>query len=245
MGKRERSRKAKIIEEKNKKKEYLESIRKEKYSWLTPWKRADFWVYAVSAILILAFPFLMKDKLIYGDQAIIHTSKGDIEIEFYRESAPRAVENFQKLTEKNYFNNTTWHRVIKGFMIQGGDPEGTGMGGESAFGGSFEDEINPESLGMTEDQTQPLEEKGYVYNYDLQSHKVEVGSVAMANSGPNTNGSQFFIVTEEDQLHLNGQHTVFARVTKGLDIAKAISEVAVDEQDKPLEPVYIISIEIR
>jgi len=237
MGKRERLRKAKIIEEKNKQKQYIESIRKEKYSWFSPWKRADFWIIVAS--------FIMKDKLVYGDQAVIHTTKGDIEIEFYKESAPKTVENFQGLSAKGYYNNTIWHRVIKGFMIQGGDPTGTGSGGESIFGQSFEDEINPESLDLASDKIAELEEKGYVYNYELQSHKMEIGSIAMANSGPDTNSSQFFIVTEQPQPHLDGQHTVFAKVVRGLDVAVAISGVPADEQDKPVEAVYITSVELK
>ncbi|MCX6808090.1 MAG: peptidylprolyl isomerase [Candidatus Berkelbacteria bacterium] len=183
--------------------------------------------------------------MVYGDQAIIHTSKGDIEISFYTDSTPKTVENFSKLTAEGYYNGLTWHRVIKGFMIQGGDPKGDGTGGASIWGGTFADEINPKSLNMTDSDIKTYTDKGYAYNYNLTSHPVQVGSVAMANSGPNTNGSQFFIVTEKDQPHLNGQHTVFAHVTKGLDVAKVISEVKTDSNDKPVDPIYIKSIELK
>jgi len=130
-------------------------------------------------------------------------------------------------------------------MIQGGDPTGEGTGGESAWGGAFEDEINPDTLGLSSSDISDLEDKGYKFDRSLNSHKMTVGSIAMANSGPNTNGSQFFIVTEKDQPHLDGQHTVFGKVVKGLDVARAISEVEVDDNDKPKEPVYINSIELR
>jgi peptidylprolyl isomerase domain and WD repeat-containing protein 1 len=187
----------------------------------------------------------MKDRLVLGDQAVIHTSMGDIEVELYKEDAPITVDNFINLAKKGYYNNLTWHRVIKGFMIQGGDPTGDGTGGESAGGGYFQDEINPTSLGLSGDQIKKLEEKGYKYNYKLKSHKMDVGSLAMANAGPNTNGSQFFIVTEKAQPHLDGQHTVFGKVTSGLEIAQKISEVPVDDKDKPTEPVLINSVELK
>jgi cyclophilin family peptidyl-prolyl cis-trans isomerase len=244
VGKKERIRKIQAEEEKRQKKEYLAKVQKEKHPWWTPWKRVDFWVYVGCLILIIAFPFIMNKKLIVGDQAIIHTTKGDIEIELYAKDAPKTVENFQKLVKKNYFSNIIWHRVIKGFMIQSGDPTGTGTGGESAWGGTFEDEINPQSLGLSDSEIKTYAEKGYDYNFDLDSHKMTVGAVAMANSGPNTNGSQFFIITEKDQNYLNGQHTVFGKVIEGLDVAAAISAVETDENDKPKESVYINSIEL-
>jgi cyclophilin family peptidyl-prolyl cis-trans isomerase len=135
--------------------------------------------------------------------------------------------------------------VIQGFMIQGGDPSGDGTGGESAGGGYLADEINPASLGLSASQIAELEKTGYKYDSKLKSHKMDVGSLAMANSGPDTNGSQFFIVTEKAQPHLDGKHTVFGKVKSGLDIVKRISDVAVDENDKPIEPVLINSIEIK
>ncbi|MFA6963398.1 MAG: peptidylprolyl isomerase [Patescibacteria group bacterium] len=213
--------------------------------WLLFWRRVDFWIYSVCLALVITFPFVMRDSLVIGDQATIHTSKGDIEVSFYPKETPKAVENFTGLAKNGYYNNTIWHRVIKGFMIQGGDPGGTGTGGESLFGGPFDDEINAYGLGMATADITKLEEKGYRYNQTITTHPVQVGSLAMANAGPNTNGSQFFIVTEQDQPHLNGQHTVFGRVTKGLEIAKAISEVPIDSNDKPTEDVKILSVDLK
>ncbi len=213
--------------------------------WLLFWRRVDFWIYTVCLALIVAFPFVMKDSLVIGDQAIIHTSKGDIEVAFYDKETPKTVENFTGLAKKGYYDNTIWHRVIKSFMIQGGDPTGTGTGGEGLYGGQFDDEINAYSLGMASEDIKKLEDKGYRYNQTITTHPVQLGSLAMANAGANTNGSQFFIVTEQDQPHLNGQHTVFGHVTKGLEAAKAISEVAVDSNDKPTEDVKILSIQLK
>ena len=245
MGKKAQIRRDQKDQADKEKKEYRRNREAMSSPWLNFWKRVDFWIYVVCFASLVAFPFLKKDSIVVGDQAVLHTSKGDIEIEFYMKDAPKTVENFQLLAKKSFYNGLTWHRVIKEFMIQGGDPNGDGTGGESAWGDFFQDEINAKSLGLSDEQIKQLQEKGYHYNNNLSSHKVSVGSLAMANSGPNTNGSQFFIVTEKDQPHLNGQHTVFARVTKGLDIVKKISEVEVDSNDKPLEAVYINSVELK
>jgi len=245
MGKRSQLKREKKQQVEKERKEIVRQLEAVHYPWESFWKRVDFWVYLVCFALIITFPFIKHDSLIIGDQVVIHTSKGDIEIEFYGKDAPKTVENFQLLTKEGYYNGLTFHRVIKGFMIQGGDPTGDGTGGESAWGEPFKDEINPSSLGLTQDAISKLVEKGYNFDYGLNSHKMLKGSIAMANSGPDTNGSQFFIVTEKDQPHLDGQHTVFGHVTKGLDVAKAISEVEVDENDKPVEPVYITSVELK
>lgn len=245
MGKKAQIRRTKKEETEKSRKEILKEISRLKNPWENFWRGLNFWIYSLCFIALVAFPFINKNAFSEGNMAIIHTSKGDIEISFYDKSAPKTVENFKQLSEKGYYNNLTWHRVIKGFMIQGGDPSGNGTGGESAFGEAFNDEINPNSLGLTADQIKKLEGQGYTYNYNLTSHKMEVGSLAMANAGPNTNGSQFFIITEQAQPHLDGQHTVFGRVTKGLEIAKTISEVPVDESDKPIDPVYILSVELE
>lgn len=177
--------------------------------------------------------------------ATIQTSMGNIKIELYPDAAPKTVENFTKLAKEGYYNNLIWHRVIKGFMVQSGDPNGDGTGGESIWGGTFADEINPRSLGLSDSAIATLEKDGYKYNYNLKSYKMTVGSLAMANSGPNTNGSQFFIVTEKDQDYLNGKHTVFGKVVSGMDVAKAISEVPVDSNDKPTNPPIINSITVK
>jgi len=180
--------------------------------------------------LIALYPFLGKyakisestninnnaDKEISAMEATLSTSMGDIKISFFKADAPKTVENFVKLVNEGFYNGLTFHRVIKEFMIQGGDPSGDGTGGP---GYTFEDEIN--------------------------DHKIVAGSVAMANSGPNTNGSQFFIVTEKEQPHLDGKHTVFGEVSEGMDVVLAIAAVEVDENDKPVEPVYINSIAIK
>lgn len=159
--------------------------------------------------------------------ATIKTKKGNIELELYPDIAPKTVDNFIKLAKENFYDGIKFHRVIPGFVIQAGDPLSktddprVGTGGP---GYTFEDEINPKTLGLSDDEIAKLEAQGYKYNYELESIAVEVGTIAMANSGPATNGSQFFIVTEKDQPHLNGKHTVFGRVVKGMDVVKKIEE---------------------
>lgn len=151
--------------------------------------------------------------------ATISTTLGDIKVELFDKEAPKTVENFTKLAEKGYYNNVIFHRVIKNFMIQGGDPTGTGQGGESIFGEKFEDEIN--------------------------QHKIVAGTLAMANAGPNTNGSQFFIVTESPQPHLDGKHTVFGQVVEGMGVVKKIAAVAVDANDKPRQVIKMIGVKVE
>ena len=147
--------------------------------------------------------------------ATLHTNHGPIEVELFDEDAPKTVENFRKLAEDGFYDGVTFHRVIPDFMIQGGDPTGTGMGGP---GYTFEDEIN--------------------------EHKVERGALAMANAGPNTNGSQFFIVTAEATPWLDGKHTVFGRVTSGMEAVDSISATETDAGDKPREAVVIERVEL-
>src|SRR5262245_28669276 len=147
--------------------------------------------------------------------ATLQTNHGAIELELFPDDAPKTVENFTKLARDGFYDGVIFHRVIPDFMIQGGDPTGTGSGGP---GYSFEDEIN--------------------------DHKVERGALAMANAGPNTNGSQFFIVTTESAAWLDGKHTVFGRVTNGMDVADRISELPRDARDRPREDVVIEQIEL-
>jgi peptidyl-prolyl cis-trans isomerase B (cyclophilin B) len=147
--------------------------------------------------------------------ATLHTNHGAIEVELFDEDAPKTVENFLKLARDGFYDGVVFHRVIPDFMIQGGDPTGTGMGGP---GYTFEDEFN--------------------------AHKVERGALAMANAGPNTNGSQFFIVTTEAAPWLDGKHTVFGRVTGGLTAVDAIEGLDTDAQDKPREPAVIERVEL-
>src|SRR5436189_2555176 len=136
--------------------------------------------------------------------AIIQTNHGAIQLELYPDDAPKTVDNFVKLANDGFYDRVIFHRVIPDFMIQGGDPTGTGTGGP---GYTFEDEFN--------------------------DHKVERGALAMANAGPNTNGSQFFIVTTQAAPWLDGKHTVFGRVTEGMDAVDSISAVETDANDKP------------
>ena len=147
--------------------------------------------------------------------ATLHTNHGAIEIELHDEDAPTTVGNFVKLAGDGFYDGVVFHRVIPDFMIQGGDPTGTGTGGP---GYTFEDEIN--------------------------EHKVERGALAMANAGPNTNGSQFFIVTAQATPWLDGKHTVFGRVASGMDVVDAISQLETDSRDKPSEPVVIERIDL-
>jgi cyclophilin family peptidyl-prolyl cis-trans isomerase len=147
--------------------------------------------------------------------ATLHTNHGPIDIELYPEDAPKTVENFEKLAREGFYDRVIFHRVIPDFMIQGGDPTGTGTGGP---GYQFEDEPN--------------------------DHRVERGALAMANAGPNTNGSQFFIVTAEATPWLDGKHTVFGRVTSGMDVVDTISSLPTDARDKPLDEARIERIEL-
>lgn len=151
----------------------------------------------------------------------IKTAKGDIKLALYPKVAPKTVQNFVTLAQKGFYNGLTFHRVVPGFVIQGGDPKGNGTGGP---GYQFEDEINPTSLGLPDPLIKQNEARGYAYNYSLTSLPVDVGALAMANAGPNTNGSQFFIVTDAPQDHLNGLHTVFGKVLEGMDVVHKIQQ---------------------
>lgn len=181
-----------------------------------------------------------------GTKATIHTNHGDIQIQLFDKIAPKTVKNFIELANKGYYDGVTFHRVIPDFMIQGGDPTGTGAGGESIYGQAFEDEFSDE-----------------LFNFN--------GALSMANAGPNTNGSQFFIVTNEnlttnlavqmkaagypqeviDHYEKNGgtpwldhHHTVFGQVRDGMKVAKEISRVERDLSDRPKNDVVIESIQI-
>lgn len=166
---------------------------------------------------------LNQEKVI----VVLETDKGPIKLELYPAAAPKTVFNFVSLAQKGFYDGTKFHRVVPGFVVQGGDPlsktddPGVGTGGP---GYVFEDEINPRSLGLSEKQIAELEAAGYVYNYQLSSLPNTAGALAMANAGPHTNGSQFFIITEEDQPFLNGKHTVFGKVVKGMDIVLKIKQ---------------------
>jgi peptidyl-prolyl cis-trans isomerase B (cyclophilin B) len=147
--------------------------------------------------------------------ATLHTNHGEISIELFDEDAPKTVDNFLKLSRDGFYDGVIFHRVIPDFMIQGGDPTGTGTGGP---GYQFEDEFN--------------------------QHKVVRGALAMANAGPNTNGSQFFIVTTEAASWLDGKHTVFGRVTDGMDVVDTISGLDTDARDRPRDDVVIERVDV-
>lgn len=186
------------------------------------------------------------DKAV-GPKATIHTNRGDIKIQLFEEQAPKAVENFVTLAKQGYYNGVIFHRVIPEFMIQGGDPTGTGMGGESIWGHAFEDE----------------------FSKDLGNLR---GALSMANAGPNTNGSQFFIVQAHqvpanmlNQLEaagfskemidaykevggtpwLDGRHTVFGQVEEGMDVVDEIASAQRDASDRPLYDITIDSIDVE
>ena len=182
-----------------------------------------------------------------GPKAIIKTNKGTIEVQLFEKLAAKTVKNFVELAKKGYYDGVTFHRVIPDFMIQGGDPTGTGRGGESIYGHPFEDEFSEQ-----------------LFNFN--------GALSMANAGPNTNGSQFFIVSNEhvpanmiDQMNMVGypqevidhykenggtpwldhRHTVFGQVIKGMDVVQAISKVERDQMDKPKDDVVMEKVTIE
>src|ERR671920_2518449 len=146
--------------------------------------------------------------------ATMTTNHGEITFELFDEDAPKTVDNFVKLSKEGYYDGLIFHRVIRDFMIQGGCPQGTGTGGP---GYEFEDEIN--------------------------QHKIVRGALAMANAGPNTNGSQFFIVTKDSAPWLDGKHTVFGEVKSGMDVVDALEALPTDARDRPQEPAVIEKVE--
>ena len=155
--------------------------------------------------------------------AVIQTNKGTIRFELLEADAPKTTENFITLAERGYYDGVIFHRVIPSFMIQGGDPTGTGRGGESAWGGRFNDEINRSS--------------------DVYKRGYKEGTVAMANAGPNTNGSQFFIMHAD--YGLPPSYSIFGRVTEGQEVVDAIATTARDRNDKPLSEVKMEKVTIE
>ncbi len=171
------------------------------------------WV-LISIVLFISinmFNCQQKRKIM---KAVIETTKGNIELDLYESDAPKTVANFVGLAEKGYFNGVIFHRISKGFVIQGGDPTGTGTGGKSIYGKEFEDELDPST---------PSYQEGY-----------KRGTVAMANRGPNTNTSQFFIVLN-DASWLPKNYTIFGKVTKGMDVVDSIAAVEIIPQMKPTD----------
>jgi len=149
----------------------------------------------------------------------LHTNHGNVTLEIFADKVPRTAKNFVELARKGYYDGTIFHRIIQDFMLQGGDPTGTWRGGESIYGEKFEDEFHPEL-----------------------THKK--GVISMANAGPNTNGSQFFIVHASDTTWLDGKHSIFWQVIKGLEIADLIATVPTDNGDRPFKKVEITHITI-
>jgi peptidylprolyl isomerase len=171
--------------------------------------------------MLFSLNFFIGGISLAGEQKVVlETNRGSIVIKLFPNIAPKAVENFEGLVKKGYYNGIVFHRVIKGFMIQGGDSTGTGMGGESVWGVPFEDEVSKDIL------------------FDRQ------GLVAMANAGPNTNGSQFFITTVPCPW-LNMRHTIFGEVIEGYDVVQKIESVQTAASDKPLSEQKIIRAYIK
>lgn len=159
-------------------------------------------------------------SLVWATEVVFETTQGKIVFALKPEVAPKACENFIGLVQKGYYDGVSFHRVIKGFMIQGGDPSGTGRGGQSVFGKSFNDEFKPN---VTFDKA---------------------GLLAMANAGPNTNGSQFFITTVPTP-HLNGHHTIFGEVIDGMKVVRLIENTEVDMRSKPQKEQLIIKAYLK
>ncbi len=161
-----------------------------------------------------------EDALSSPSTVVLETNQGNIEIKLFPNEAPKTVENFVGLAKKGYYDGLIFHRVIKSFMIQGGDPTGTGRGGESLWGGKFEDEFSP------------------VLQFDRK------GILAMANAGPGTNGSQFFITTATTPW-LNNKHTIFGEVVSGYDVVEKIENTATGAGDRPVEEQKIIKATVK
>ena len=174
-------------------------------------------------LTIFSFALFAKEDFNMSNEnpvVVFETTQGSFEITLKPKIAPKACENLIKLAKKDYYNDIIFHRIIKGFMIQGGDPSGTGMSGESIWGKDFEDEFHP-----SESFNKP-------------------GLLAMANRGPNTNGSQFFITTVETPW-LDNRHTIFGEVTKGYSVIEKLENVKTDSRDKPLDTQKIIKIYLK
>mgnify|MGYP001557906950 CR=1 FL=1 len=164
-----------------------------------------------------------KNLAVEYSQALIKTSKGNIKVSFYASESPVTVNNFMNLAQQGFYNGTSFHRVIKDFMIQGGDPK---------------------SLDQTNRALHGTGDPGYKFEDEFNSHKLVRGSLAMANSGSNTNGSQFFIVTAEATPWLDGKHTNFGQVVEGMTVVETIENSSADQRDNPYEPIIVKSIEL-
>ncbi len=175
-----------------------------------------FIIFVICIVALIAYPFVSQKYFPQGKYAILETSEGNIKIELRADKAPKTVANFVSLAKSGFYKNMIWHRVVKGFVIQTGDPTGTGTGGA---GRQVNDEIS--DLNFT------------------------AGIVGMANAGANTNDSQFFITTVDGQTSLNGKYTSFGQVVEGMDVVKKIEATPTDSNEKPLSPVYLKSVILK
>jgi peptidyl-prolyl cis-trans isomerase B (cyclophilin B) len=193
------------------------------------------YILVIAAVIVVAVVYLLSakktdnnmqnDEITVGGEktlVVMKTNLGDIKIELFGEDAPNTVNNFKRLAESGFYNGTKFHRVIKDFMIQGGDPN------------SKSDDLSTHGMGGP----------GYAFDDEINQHKIVRGALAMANSGPNTNGSQFFIVTAEAAPWLDGIHTVFGMVIEGMDVVDKIENVEKNANDHPLEDVVVKAIEV-
>jgi peptidyl-prolyl cis-trans isomerase B (cyclophilin B) len=204
-----------------------EDIRKKKKKKISAIGIAIILILIIGAGAVFYFSRINKEKKFTF--VTIETEKGNIELELDKEAASKTVENFVKLAKEGFYDGTKFHRVVEDFVIQAGDPlskddnpDNDGIGGP---GYNIEDEINPKSLGVSDDTISQLEYRGYKFNYSLKSIPHKIGVISMANSGqPNTGGSQFFIVSTQDQPDLDGRYTAFGRVTEGMDVVRQIKQ---------------------
>ena len=183
-------------------------------------KKILIFVFAVFFLSVVYQAIAEEAQVGEGKTVVLETSAGTIELKLFCDGTPKTCENFIGLVNKGYYDGVIFHRVIKGFMVQGGDPTGTGAGGESIFGKPFEDEISPE------------------VTFDKE------GILAMANSGPGTNGSQFFITVAATPW-LNGHHTIFGEVSAGYEVVQKIENTPIGAGDKPLKEVKILRATIK
>lgn len=183
-------------------------------------------VLVLGAVAFFYFNRINKEKDIIV--ATIETDKGNVDLELNKKAAPKTVENFVKLAKEGFYDGVKFHRVVDGFIIQAGDPlskddnpDNDGTGGP---GYSFDDEINPKALGLSEELISRFQSGGYKFDFSLESIPHKIGTISMANSGPNTNGSQFFIVTTKDEPDLDGRYTAFGAVIQGMDVVRQIKQ---------------------
>lgn len=216
MGKQARLRKEKKEASEKEQSEAIKTNQKKPwYDFGSFYKKPATYIILLAILAVVAYPFYKNYQDNKPEYAILKTSDGEIKIELFKKDAPNTVTNLKSLATQGFYKHLTWHRVIKEFVIQTGDPNGDGTGGP---GYEFKDEIN--------------------------DHKFIPGTVGMANSGENTNGSQFFIVTESEQTSLDGKYTAFGQVVEGMETVKKIAETPTDSNDKPIIPVYLENIEI-